>query len=45
MTGRVDEALEVGGPRWTQARHDEHAELCLRLAAAAVAAGRVGPGR
>ena len=40
LTGRPGEALEVGEPALGQARNDEHADLCLQLAAAAVEAGR-----
>ena len=41
-TGRVDEALQVGTAALDAARADQHAELCLRLARAAVTAGRWG---
>ena len=40
LTGRPVAALEVGEPVLELARHDEHADLCLRLAAAAVEAGQ-----
>lgn len=40
LTGRPAAALEVGEPALEQARHDEHADLCLQLAAAAVEAGQ-----
>ena len=39
-TGRVDEALQVGAASLDAARGDQHAELCLRLARAAITAGR-----
>jgi DNA-binding CsgD family transcriptional regulator/tetratricopeptide (TPR) repeat protein len=39
-TGRPAEALEVGEPALAEARHEEHADLCLQLAAAAVEAGQ-----
>ena len=39
-TGRSAAALEIGEPALEQARHDEHADLCLQLAAAAVEAGQ-----
>ena len=39
-TGRPAAALEIGEPALEQARHDEHADLCLQLAAAAVEAGQ-----
>ena len=37
---RVEQALEVGAAALADARGEEHAELCLRLARAAVAGGR-----
>jgi DNA-binding CsgD family transcriptional regulator len=39
-TGRAAEALSVGGPALDRATGDRHAELALRLARAAVQAGR-----
>ena len=39
MLGRAAEALQAGRAALDQSRGDEHAELCLRLARAAVAAG------
>ena len=39
-TGRVDEALRVGAASLDGARGDQHAELCLRLARAALTTGR-----
>ena len=39
-TGRAAEALAVGGPALDRATGDRHAELALRLARAAVQAGR-----
>ncbi|HEY6743966.1 MAG TPA: AAA family ATPase [Lapillicoccus sp.] len=40
LTGRPVEALDIGLPALSDARGDEHAELCLRLARAAAVAGR-----
>jgi DNA-binding CsgD family transcriptional regulator len=40
LTGRPVEALDIGLPALSDARGDEHAELCLRLARAAGVAGR-----
>ena len=45
LEGRVDEALDLGVAALDAARFDEHAELCLQLARAAVTAGRVGESR
>ena len=39
-SGRVDEALQVGAASLDTARGDQHAELCLQLARAAITAGR-----
>ena len=41
-TGRVEEALQVGAAALDAIRGDQHAELCLRLARAAITAGRWG---
>ena len=40
LQGRPDEALRLGGPVLDQVRGNDHAALCLKLARAAVAAGR-----
>ena len=40
VTGRVGEALTVGTAALDGARHSQHAELCLRMARAAVGSGR-----
>ncbi len=40
LDGRATDALELGRPVLAEARGEEHAELCLRLARAAVEAGR-----
>ncbi|MGH3987885.1 MAG: hypothetical protein ACRDTZ_11275, partial [Pseudonocardiaceae bacterium] len=40
LLGRAAEALDVGGAALGLVRGDQHAELCLRLARAAVVAGR-----
>ena len=42
VTGRVDEALQAGAASLDAARGEQHAELCLRLARAAITAGRWG---
>ena len=42
LEGRVEEALELGSAALDAARLDEHAELCLQLARAAITAGRWG---
>ncbi len=42
LTGRLDEAMDVGLPALQQATGDEHAELCLRLARVAVLLRRWG---
>lgn len=40
MLGRADDAIAVGGAARDALAGDQHAELCLRLARAAVVAGR-----
>ena len=40
LDGHATDALELGRPVLAEARGEEHAELCLRLARAAVEAGR-----
>ena len=42
LEGHIDEALDLGSAALDAARLDEHAELCLQLARAAVTAGQWG---